>query len=143
MDVQQLIGEVARRHNVLVDRGDPIFVTVTLNELLLAEHLEKVRAAITHAERVAEQACVRQVENAKVLSAQLMNEGARHVTDQLRVAGSTVRLDLERLVRDSLASARAAAADSARSRRTRQWAAAVAVACACLAVGLAWLGLSG
>jgi hypothetical protein len=139
MDVQQLIGEVARRHNVLVDPGDPIFVAVTLNELLLSEHLEKVKEAVAQAERAAALVFSRQVESGKGIAAQLMVDGARHVNEQMRTAGAALRVHLEQLVRDSVVSARVAAADSAQSRRTSQWAAAVAVASACLAGGLAGL----
>ncbi len=53
MDVQQLIGEVARRHNVLVTPEDPIFVAVTLNELLLAQHVQELQAAVAAAARTA------------------------------------------------------------------------------------------
>lgn len=53
MDVQQLIGEVARRHNVLVTPEDPIFVAVTLNELLLAQHVQELQAAVEAATRAA------------------------------------------------------------------------------------------
>ena len=42
MKVQDLIGEVAKRHNVLVDPSDPVFIAVTLNELLLEEHVAKL-----------------------------------------------------------------------------------------------------
>jgi hypothetical protein len=52
MNVQDLIGEVAKRHNVLVDPQDPVFVAVTLNELLLAEHVQKVQVALDRAEQM-------------------------------------------------------------------------------------------
>ncbi len=143
MNVQQLIGEVARRHNVLVDPDDPIFIAVTLDELLLAEHLQRVQLALSQAEQAAALASGRHVESAKLAAAQLMMDGARHVSDQVRVVGSALRKELEHLVRDHVMTAQMAAAESVHHRRTSQWCAAIAVACACLVMGIAgglWLG---
>lgn len=33
--ISELIAEVAKKHHVLLDKSDPILVTLTLNELLL------------------------------------------------------------------------------------------------------------
>ena len=41
---------MAKRHNVLITEDDPILVTVTLNELVLAEYLERVHARVQAAE---------------------------------------------------------------------------------------------
>jgi hypothetical protein len=142
MDVQQLVGEVAKRHNVLVDPSEPIFVSVTLNELLLAEHLRKVQAALEQAERTAALACSHQVEAAKWTAAQLMTDGARHVSEQVRAAGSAVRIQLEQVLRESIAAAQASAAEAARHQRRSRWAAFAAATSACVALGLAaalWL----
>lgn len=137
MDVQRLIGEVARRHNVLVDPADPIFVAVTPNELLVAEYLENVQAAISRAEATATAASAQQVEGARRAAAQLMTESAKHVADQVRAAGSALRLQLDQLICGSLACARAAAVEASSYRRVSLWAAALAVACACVAAAIA------
>jgi len=42
LDIERLIGEVARRHDLLLSRDDPIFVSVTLNEQILAEALARL-----------------------------------------------------------------------------------------------------
>lgn len=143
MNVQDLIGEVARRHNVLVDPEDPVFVAVTLNELLLAEHVQEVQAALERAEQVAEHATSRHLEKVRWTAASLIADSSKHLADQLRGAGSALRAQLQHVVRELAQAAEAAAAESARQRRAAQWAAAVAIGCACLVVGLAvatWLG---
>jgi hypothetical protein len=101
------------------------------------EYLEKLQAALVQAEQAAALGSSRQVESTKMLAAQLLTDCARHVTEQVRTAGSALRLQLERLVQDCLASASATAGDSAQSCRTSQWAAAVAIVCACLSLGVA------
>lgn len=134
MDVQELIGEVAKRHNVLVDPKDPIFVSVTLNELLLAEHIRRAQASFEQANRTATAASYQQVENAKRVAAQFVTDSAKYTTEQVRAAGSVLRAQLERLVQDCNRVTQAATAEADRYRRLSQWAAAVAVAGAFLAV---------
>jgi hypothetical protein len=143
MNVQDLIGEVARRHNVLVDPEDPVFVAVTLNELLLAEHVQKVQAALDRAERVTQDATGRHLEKVRSTATTLLADSGKHLADQLRGAGSALRAQLQNVVRELALATAAAAAEAARQRRAAQWAAAVAIGCACLVVGLAavtWLG---
>ncbi len=133
MDVQQLIGEVARRHNVLVDPGDPIFVAVTLNELLVAEYVETVEIALARAEKTARAVSREQTEQARQAAAQLMTDAGKQVGEQVRAAGSTLTLQLERLVERSVRSAQSAASQSAQYRTASFWAAGLATVCACIA----------
>jgi hypothetical protein len=46
VDIQQLIGEVAGRHSVLLKRDDPALALVTMNELILKNSLEAVHKQI-------------------------------------------------------------------------------------------------
>jgi hypothetical protein len=145
MNVQDLIGEVAKRHNVLVDPQDPLFVAVTLNELLLAEHAQKVQAALDRAEQVQSHASIRHLETVRLTAAHLIADSSKHVADQMRMAGSVVRGQLQHVARELLVAAEAAAAEASRQRRASQWAAAVAIGCACMVIGMAvasWLGRS-
>ena len=143
MNVQDLIGEVAKRHNVLVDPEDPVFVAVTLNELLLADHVQKLQAALDRAEQVTEHATTCHLEKVRSSAASLIADSGRHLADQLRGAGTALRTQLQHAVRELALAAEAAAAEAASQRRAAEWAAAVAIGCACLVVGLAaatWLG---
>jgi hypothetical protein len=133
MDVQHLIGEVARRHNVLVDPGDPIFVAVTLNELLVAEYVEAMELALARAEKAARAASREQVEQVRQAAAQLMNDSVKQLGEQERAAGSSLKFQLEQLVEGSVHSAQAAASESSQNRAASFWAAALATVCACLA----------
>jgi hypothetical protein len=135
MDVQALIGEVAKRHNVLVDPTDPIFVTVTLNELLLAEHVRQLEAAVQQAGRAALAGSAQQVEQARQVASLLVADGAKYASDQVRAAGAGLRAQLERLVQDSVQLAQTASREAERSRRLSTWTAAVALISAVAAVG--------
>jgi len=143
MNVQDLIGEVAKRHNVLVDPQDPIFVAITLNELLLATYVQKVQAALDRAEQATAHASSRHLENVRWTAASIVADSSKHLTDQLRGAGSALRSQLQHVVRELVLVAEAAAMEAAREKRAAQWAAAAAIGCACLVVGMAvatWLG---
>jgi len=137
MDVQKLIGEVARRHSVLVDPSDPIFVAVTLNELLLAEQIEVHRAATQEACRATVEAMQRHAEDAKHVASQLVTGSASYVTDQIRIAGAALRAQLDQLHRDALRSVREACTEAAKQRTLAQRTTVVAVGCACLCFGIA------
>lgn len=143
MDVQQLIGEVARRHNVLVGPDDPIFVAVTLNELLLGEHVQRLQSAVDRATRAGAEASAQQVEHARLVASHLITDGARYSADQIRSAGATLRGQLERFALDSLKVNRAAVAEVERHRRSSQRSALVAMASAGLALGLVLARLVG
>lgn len=136
MDVQRLIGEVARRHNVLVSPDDPIFVAVTLNELLLGEHVQRLQAALDHANRTAVESSAEQVENARRVAFHLISDGARFSADQVRSAGATLRIELERSARDTLKAHRATLSEVERHRKASDRSALVAMASAVLALGL-------
>ncbi len=145
MNVRDLIGEVARRHNVLVDPEDPVFVAVTLNELLLADHVQKLQAALDRAEMKTDHATSRHLEKVKWTAANLVADSSKQFGNELRQAGSALGAQLQHVVRELVHVAEAAAAEAARERRAAQWAAAAAIGCACLVVGMAvatWLGRS-
>jgi hypothetical protein len=137
MDAQQLIGEVAKRHNVLVDPDDPILIVMTLNEILFTDYVQKMQAAVERENKSAALTTHQTIENAKRLASQLVSGGASYVSEHVRVAGAALRQELERLVREARQSAQTAMAESARHRKASQWAAAVAIACAGLTLGTA------
>lgn len=143
MNVQDLIGEVAKRHRVLVDPHDPVFVTVTLNEVLLAEHVHNLQSALERAEKTTEAASRRHLETARRTADSLVTETSKHFVDEVRAAGSAVRNQLQHAVRELVAAAEAAATEAARQRRASQRAAAVAIGCACVVIGMivaTWFG---
>lgn len=130
MDIQRLVGEVAKKHHVLLSPDDPIFVSVTLYEALLAEHLQRVQDAVEKASRSILATSAGHVEAARAVASELVVESARLAGDQVRDAGMAVRRDLEVLVEATL---QAHEVESAHERTTR-YAAAVALGAALVAV---------
>ncbi len=142
MKVQDLIGEVAKRHNVLVDPSDPVFIAVTLNELLLAEHLAKIDVALAQAEEAFARGSERQLEKARYTATSLVANTSVALAEQLKGAGGSLRAQLQQGVRELVLTAMDAAAVAARQKQASQRAAAVAIASACAVVVVAiatWL----
>jgi hypothetical protein len=47
--MEQLIGEVARKHGLLLSRDDSVLVSVTLNEQILSHALGQLRGSLEQA----------------------------------------------------------------------------------------------
>jgi len=141
MDTQHVIGEVAKRHGVLLTEHDPVFALVTLNELLVGELLGRVQATVDGAQDRTAVACAQQVEAAKKTSAHLVTSAAGYMAEQLRGVMKTESEALCEKIGGVIAAERAradeAVRDALRAVGRSRVAAAVAVASSALAVGLA------
>jgi len=142
MKVQELIGEVARRHNVLVDPSDPVFIAVTLNEILLAEHTERIEAALKQAEARIADLSARQLRSARWIAAALIADASALLGDQLRAAGPALGAELRAILGEATPPADSLARGRARLLPLPGVAVHGLLACACLLIGLAggaWL----
>jgi hypothetical protein len=135
MDVRELIGEVARRHNVLVSADDPVFVGVTLNELLLAEHVRRVEGAIQRAKAELDALSARRISETTRVAERLIAQGARDTGEQVRTAGIEIRAQLEETIVAGLSAARAAAEEAREHRRAAFWSAVAVFGCTGLVLG--------
>ena len=85
-ELDRLIGEVAKRHHVLIDRNDPVLVTVTLNELVLAEMIAKIEAGAQAARVDIAASAAQQIEAAKAIASRLITAAAEYADEQFRLA---------------------------------------------------------
>ncbi len=83
---ERLIGEVAKRHDLLLSRDDPVLVTVTLNELILAEALAQLRASLDAASESIAGSAARHIEASKLVAEQLITAAADYVANEVRAA---------------------------------------------------------
>jgi Transcriptional activator TraM len=136
MDVQRLIGEVARRHNVLLGPDDPILVTLTLNELILTGYLERVQALLEAAQDQTSAGTAQHLAAAREIAARLVSEAAGYVAGQLTEAGAGIEARLLEAVGRELEAAREAAHGAAQARRVAVFAALVATGVTCGLAGV-------
>ena len=110
IDTRELIGEVARRHGVLLDPADPIFATVTLNERIVARAVEQVGAMLEAATDQLSAAAAQQQDAARATAAALITGSATYIVDQAEKAADEMAVRL----RDGFAADLARVHDSAR-----------------------------
>lgn len=81
LDTKALIGEVARRHGVLLGPTDPVLVTVTLNELVVGRLVDLVAARMEAASNDFSAAAVQQREAAAASASALITEAAQYMAE--------------------------------------------------------------
>jgi hypothetical protein len=91
VDTKRLIGEVAKRHGLLLDEDDPVLLTVTLSEFILDEYVEKLNANL-------ERAFSKEVDRARKEAEAVVVRAGAEVADHMREAGMALAADLERAV---------------------------------------------
>ncbi len=129
-----LIGEVARRHGLLLDKDDPVLVTVTLNELVLAEYVGQVKVALEQAQVQAAAACSQDVLAAQKAAQTLLLRAGGHLSEQVRAAGIAVKAELGDVLKAQLEAVGKEVVAARRLRRSSLWCALIAAAGAALAL---------
>ena len=126
MDIDALRAAVAKKHNVILGRDDPILLTVFLSEFLLAEMLANVKSIATECRNDSIATVAHQVEVAKRAAATLITQTAGYVA-----------AEVQRQVKSALEESTARASESRRLMdRARDWA-LIAAAASVIAGGAA------
>jgi hypothetical protein len=94
-ELDRLISEVARRHHILIDRNDPILVTVTLNELVLERMVARIEAGAQAARAEIAAGAAQQIEAAKTIASRLITAAAGYADEQFRLAAKSAADDLK------------------------------------------------
>ena len=126
-EIEAAIGEVARKHNLLLSPDDPLMVLVTLNEMILARMLETQQRALEAALDQISAGAAQQMEAAREVAGVVITGGADYVAGEIRRATSALKIDLLAAVETAKAEARQAA-DGARLAERRSWQIALGVA---------------
>jgi hypothetical protein len=84
VDIESLRAAVVKKHNVMLSRDDPIFITVHLNDLLLADVLANMKSIATESRNESIAAVSHQVDVAKAAAAKLITQTAQYVTAEVR-----------------------------------------------------------
>lgn len=136
MDVETLRAEIAKRHGTLLGREDPIFVTVTLNELVIEDFFRRAQVAAEEVERRAAGGYARSIEDAKRGAESLVVGAATYFAQEVRRAAGQAEASIDASLRGKL-EAIAAAADTARNAcKIALVASGVAAAATLVALGM-------
>lgn len=143
LDIERIIGEVAKRHNVLLRHDDPILVSITLHDYLLARALARIEAAVAASQdQIAAstaQAHAQQLTASKRLGEQLVQAAGEHIAGEVRSAAGEAVDAIKAAVVAELTVARQTTAGLRQIRTTVWWASAIALVATAIAVTLAIL----
>ena len=78
-EIRRLVGEIARRHNIVVAPDDPLFVVLTMLELVAGRYLEKNEAALQAQREAWTDALDRAEARAKAVAEGLITAAAQYV----------------------------------------------------------------
>ncbi|EAQ2882451.1 conjugal transfer protein TraM [Salmonella enterica] len=132
IDFDDIRKEVAIRHNVLLGKDDPILVTVTVNELVLARYLDLISDQYDEANRTLTVTLQQQVEQSKETAGKIITDSANYVSDQLRQSVAEVVKDVGKDLRRQVAEVQAASREAVANGRDAQVAKTSAVVAAVL-----------
>jgi predicted RecB family endonuclease len=133
-DIERLIGEVARKHGLLLSRDDPVLVSVTLNEQILSHALGQVNDCLDKAKQEIGELSAKQTEAAKTIAEQLITAAAGYIADEVRAAAVDINAKADSL-------SMTGAAPSSSSANQASWiVAAIAISAACISGAVAIAG---
>lgn len=141
LSIQELIGEVAKRHNVLLGPNDPILVTLTLHELIVGGYVADVSTQLEGQFDQLSGATAQHVQAAKEIAQSLITRSAEYVEGRIRTTGEELANELRAAMIADVAAARKAALEAREARTWSMWFAVLAVGAAALLVGLVLGGL--
>lgn len=138
LDIDGLIGEVARRHNILISPDDPIFATITLNDLVLARALERQQAALIAAQDQIVATTAQQIASVQRLCERLITAASEHVVRQTHNAIDKATEQNKNAVTAELRKAQQIVEKAKASYFIIKWS-GVAIASATLLVSFIWV----
>jgi hypothetical protein len=111
-ETQRLIGEVAKRHGIVLGSGDPLCIVLTVLELFLDRYLSRLDGMFQAHQAVSFEALDRSSEAAKAVAEQLITSAANYHVKTTRAAAEELaaalaqvtaaeRARLETLARDA------------------------------------------
>ncbi|RCT89649.1 hypothetical protein [Acinetobacter baumannii] len=86
MDKDLLIQEVAKRHHVLLSPDDPIFITVTLNELIIKDYLAQAEMKLSETEQTIYEMQAKSIQDSKIVAEKIVTEGAKYLYENFEKA---------------------------------------------------------
>ncbi len=87
-DIRRLIAEVAERHRIVLRPDDPIFLTVTLNEIILQCYIERVESAVAAAEQRLSLMTAEHIADAREAASRMITDAAAYSAERLRDAAN-------------------------------------------------------
>lgn len=137
LEIEELIGAVAKRHNALLTADDPIFMTVTLHELLLDRALTKLAAMLAASEDQIAASTAQHLAASKALGERLVTAGTEHMIAQIHDVAKDATEAVKTTVAAELQAIRNINTETSALRQSAWWAVVISAAAAAIAVTIA------
>jgi hypothetical protein len=101
VETQVLIQEIQKKHQITLKPDDPVFVVVTLNDLLLSHYLEKFQAMLEAQNKLVVSEGIERLNQASAMGSEMINRSLEalggHLTESAyQTADKTISLINER-----------------------------------------------
>lgn len=136
LDIEGLIGELARRQNILISSDDPIFTSIIINDLVLARALERQQAAFIAAQDQIVATTAQQITNVQRLAERLVTAASEHLVTQVRNAIDEAITQNRNATAAELQKAHHIVASAQKEGSAMRWGAGIAIATAVVFVTL-------
>ena len=135
IDFDEIRKEIAIKHSVLLGPDDPVLVTVTLNDLVIARYVDVLTAQNEGHQKALSAALQEHVEQSKATGGKIITDASDYVSTQVRQAVTDALTEVRAQIRQDMAEARAATREASSAVRSTAIVAAVAAGfCALVAI---------
>ncbi len=83
METQVLIQEIQKKHQITLKPDDPVFVAVTLNDLLLSHYLEKFQAMLEAQNKLVVSDGIERLNQASAMGSEMINRSLEALSQTL------------------------------------------------------------
>lgn len=83
IETQVLIQEIQKQHQISLKPDDPVFVVVTLNDLLLSHYLEKFQAQLEEQNKLVASQGIERLNQASVMGSEMVNRSLESMCQTL------------------------------------------------------------
>lgn len=90
IETQVLIQEIQKKHQITLKPDDPVFVAVTLNELLLSQYLEKFQALLEEQNRLVASEGIERLNQASAMGSEMINRSLEALSQALEESSNQV-----------------------------------------------------
>lgn len=95
IDKDALIQEVAKKHHVLLSKDDPIFVSVTLSELVLKHYIDQIDQKLSNTEETIYDMKREAEDTAQTIANKLITKSAEYINSEMKKAADEVVLKVK------------------------------------------------
>ena len=125
-DLNLLIGEMAKRHNLLLRPDDPILTAVALNDIMLQKALAQLNGALEEQQTLIAATSAHQIEAAKEAASELITAAAGYAHREIHTAADRAAEHIITTLKEIAAPSLRAIETAEKTRSIAIWAAALA-----------------